>query len=357
MKFRIRFSTLSFAIALLWATHTGAAAPQTELPPQLESYIETLEAKIPDLQGGAIAILYKGQVVYKKTFGNQKNAHGPITASSLFPLASVSKPISALAIAMLVDKGKLSFDEPYKLPYLKNPVTLKNMLSHTTGYKFPGNPEIEKGLGRQKILEKLKTEKPECKPGACYSYSNTTYSLVDDALKQKKLSLTKAMDGLKKSLNIDTIQMVPVSSKFEFAYPHRQIKEDDPKLETLPFPPYYPKAVPAAAGMFATLDLISQKTLNLIHSPVIENRDIDKWRFDWPIDIKDVSSYYAIGWRVLKSKDHPGTDFIFHGGGIKGINTFIGFVPSQDIGIIILLNQNSKVASESGIAFWGEFLK
>ncbi|AFC69117.1 serine hydrolase [Rickettsia amblyommatis] len=64
-----------------------------------------------ELQGGAIAILYKGEVIYKTTFGNQKGNSGVITDKTLFPLASVSKAVSATAIALVVDQESLDFDE------------------------------------------------------------------------------------------------------------------------------------------------------------------------------------------------------------------------------------------------------
>ena len=61
----------------------------------------------------------------------------------MLPLASVSKAVSATAIALMVDQGSLDFDEKFKLLYLKNAIGLNNILSNTTGYQFSGNIEIE----------------------------------------------------------------------------------------------------------------------------------------------------------------------------------------------------------------------
>ncbi|MHB9147518.1 MAG: serine hydrolase [Candidatus Amoebophilus sp.] len=57
--------------------------------------------------------------IYKSTFGNQRGNHMPITSKTLFPLASVSKAISAIIIALMVERGQLSFEETFQLPYLK----------------------------------------------------------------------------------------------------------------------------------------------------------------------------------------------------------------------------------------------
>ncbi|WP_412707606.1 serine hydrolase [Candidatus Rickettsia kedanie] len=80
-----------------------------------------------ELQGGAIAILYKGEIIYKTTFGNQIGKSRVITDKTLFPLASVSKAVSAPAIALMVDQGSLDFDEKFKLPSLKNTISLNNI--------------------------------------------------------------------------------------------------------------------------------------------------------------------------------------------------------------------------------------
>ena len=102
----------------------------------MQNFIDKLEAQTSELQGGAVAILYKGQVIYKKTFGYQKDDKKPINSATLFPIGSVSKPIAAAAIALYVDDGILNFDTKLKLPYLQNQVSLTNILGHTTGYKF-----------------------------------------------------------------------------------------------------------------------------------------------------------------------------------------------------------------------------
>lgn len=343
-------------------------------PAKLQRFIERLDADKNTLQGGAIAVFYKGQVIYKTTFGKRKGSYGPVTSRTLFPLASVSKPVSAVALALMADKGNLSFDEKFNLPYLNNKVSLSNILSHTTGYPFKGNKEIEQGLGRQKLLRRLKTQKPACNPGACYTYSNTTFSLVEEVLNAKQSSLKSAVQQLKVALNTDGIQIMPIPAHMDIAYPHRgNPKKKNQALKALPFPPYYPIATPASAGVFASLDgmieffklsfgyrpdLISHKTLNALYKPMFSNRDIDKWAIDWPSNKKDIESYYGLGWRILKQKQRANKQLIYHSGFIAGINTFIGFMPADDIGIILLVNESSSAFPvKRGLSLWAELLK
>lgn len=396
---------LSVAAFSLWVSCSlysaiSSATPTSDLPEPVQRFIAKIEADEPNLQGGAVAILQHGQVVYKNTFGYRRGKEGRITSKTLFPLASVSKPVAATALALLVQEGVLNLSEKQELPYLKYPVNLKHILSHTTGYKFSGNVLIERGLSREKLLQQLKYHQPTTEPGGCYLYSNTTYSLVEEMLEKKHLTFNDAITKLRTTLHTDGIQVVPLNPASEVAYPHfkgkiqiakklvtlsnkknKQSKKNAKRKEkyapvyadgtrSLPFPPYYPKAAPAAAGVFASLDgmialfklqfgyrpdLISKNTLDQFYQPVVANSDFRKWHIELPHS-RQIQGYYGLGWRILRSQKHPDKDIIFHGGAIAGIRSFVGYIPSEKTGLIILLNQNSGGALTRGLQFWGDYL-
>ncbi len=358
-------------LVLFWVASSFAATDSSQqILLKLKGFISNIESQKVDLQGGAVAILYKGQVIYKTTFGHQKGNTGPITEHTLFPLASSSKPVSAIAIALMVDQGLLSFDEKFTLPYIKAPINLVHIMSHTTGYQLRGDTEIERGFSRQKLFNVLKKMQPKSKPGNSYFYSNAIFSMVEEALNKKKLSLEKSIDNLCTALGTSEIKL-SVDADQELAYPHSKKTVDGvDKIAALSLPPYYPKIVPAAAGIFASIngmieiyklcfgyrpDLISEATLKRTFTKVRSNHEIFKWRLKLPVDEKNIESTYALGWRVLKVKDRPGKDLIFHSGAINGIRSFIGYMPSAEIGIIILTNQDTKFPIDTGMALWGEF--
>jgi beta-lactamase class C len=348
----------------LCVVYLNGASANPSIPPQIQNFIQQVESQQKTLQGGAIAILHKDKVIYKKTFGFQKEYKEPITSHTLFPIASVSKSVSAVALALMADKGNLNFNKKYKISYLQNDVSLKDLLSHTTGYYFSGNTQIEKGLSRQALLAELKKQTPQCLPGKCYFYSNATYSLVEDALNIEGLKLQTAFHHLQKALNTKQIQILPLTSNISVAYPHNNQK-------ALPFPRYYPTAVPAAAGVFASLegliefyklsfgyrpDLISQKTLNTLYQPVARTHDMEKWNINFPVNLRDIEAFYGLGWRIIYDKHYPNKKLIFHSGMISGVRAYIGFMPNEEYGIIILANQNTALPLENGLQFWKTFL-
>src|SRR5262245_44742581 len=93
--------------------------------------------------GVAVGIVHQDRVVYLKGFGVRKlDAKDAVTPDTVFPLASCTTPFTTLGLAMLVDEGKLSWDDPVRkhLPFfrLADPladaqVTLRDLLTHRTG--------------------------------------------------------------------------------------------------------------------------------------------------------------------------------------------------------------------------------
>jgi beta-lactamase class C len=60
------------------------------------------------------------------------------------------------------------------------------------------------------------------------------------------------------------------------------------------------------------------------------------------IRYKKIECYYGLSWRILRAEIYPKTELICHDEHIDGVNTFVGFIPLQEMDIIILLKQTSK---------------
>lgn len=332
---------------------------------EFKQFIEELEANHSNMQGSAVAILKEGEVIYKKTFGYTKKGGSPINHDTLFGLASLAKPVSALAIGLIVDKNLLNFEDKITLPYMKHQVALSNILGHTTGYKVPGDAEIEKGLTRPQLLQILSIQEPKCVPGKCYSYSNAIFSLVEEAVSIQGFSYSDLISNLSAAINTQGIKLLPLKPNENIAYQHS-------KNQLLPFPSLYQKNVPSAAGVFASLngivefyklsfgyrpDLISQKTLDQIYKPIMLNDDLRKWNINFPFEASKIKSYYGLGWRILKVDDNLTADLIFHSGYIHGVKTFIGYIPYKKVGIIIMSSDQRALPVTRAMIFWEKVVK
>lgn len=141
--------------------------------------------------GAAVAVIKNNEVVFKSVKGLASVEHNaPITNSTVFETASVSKQFTAFAIAMLADQGALAMDDDIRkylpeVPDLGKKITVKNLVHHTSGlrdwdlgFQLAGyrvddvttNEMIMNFVARQKQLN--------FDPGEASSYSNTNYVLL-----------------------------------------------------------------------------------------------------------------------------------------------------------------------------------
>ena len=133
--------------AALVSSHFAHAAPDRRFAPfdkLMTSFLE--EHKVP---GGSLAVSHDRELVYSKGFGLANvEKERPVEADSLFRIASISKPITAVAVMRLVDAKKVKLDEPVLnfirlKPHLEagtkpDPrwfkVTVRHCLQHTGGW-------------------------------------------------------------------------------------------------------------------------------------------------------------------------------------------------------------------------------
>jgi CubicO group peptidase (beta-lactamase class C family) len=126
---------------------------------ELDAFVKKLADA--DVFSGAVLLARDGRVIYKKAFGEaNKDFNAPNRADTKFNLGSMNKMFTAVAIAQLVERGKLSFDDPlskflpdFPTKEAAEKIKIKHLLTHTSG------------LG--------KDEKLQFEPGTKWSYSNT----------------------------------------------------------------------------------------------------------------------------------------------------------------------------------------
>ena len=94
-----------------------------------------------DTPGGVITVVQKGEVLFEKAYGMANLVHAvPFTTATPSNLGSTSKQFTAFAIALLEKEGKLSLDDDVRkhipeVPDFGETVTLRNLLTHTSGYR------------------------------------------------------------------------------------------------------------------------------------------------------------------------------------------------------------------------------
>jgi CubicO group peptidase (beta-lactamase class C family) len=144
-----------------------------------------------DMPGGAVAVVKDGKLVYKRAFGMANLDYDvPNTTSTLFNLASASKPFTAMSIALLAQQGKLSLDDDIRkyvpeIPKYDETVTIRHLLYHTSGIReyqalvFFGGQSPDNALSDKTVLNMLARQKNlSFAPGTKHQYSNSNYHLL-----------------------------------------------------------------------------------------------------------------------------------------------------------------------------------
>lgn len=125
-----------------------------------DTYIEQVMNEWNTL-GIAVGIVIKGELVYAKGFGYRDlEKQLPVTPKTLFPIASNTKLFTAVAMGMLVEEGKLSWDKPIStyVPQIRfynqdlyNTVTLRDMLAHRTSISRHDNIWYKSDFTRKEL--------------------------------------------------------------------------------------------------------------------------------------------------------------------------------------------------------------
>ena len=161
------------------------------IPAQLKSFVE--QGKII---GAVTLVSRRGQVVSLKAVGYQDLENNkPMRTDTIFDIRSITKPITAIGIMILMEEGKLTLKDPVEkyLPEFKHAgrtpqvvpstITIQHLLTHTTGlplYRLPESEQIAIKRDRTLIdyITFLSKQEPEFVPGTQHRYSSGGFAIL-----------------------------------------------------------------------------------------------------------------------------------------------------------------------------------
>lgn len=177
--------TSRFAIWLLIIAAFGRVAPARQDPLEgLDQYI-TEAMRSWEVPGLAIAIVKDDRVLLAKGYGVRKLGDpAPVNEHTLFAIGSASKAFTAASIAMLVDEGKLKWDDPvtnylpgFQLfdPYATRELTVRDLLCHRSGLERADLLWYGSAFGREEILRRIRYLKPSWSFRSRFGYQNIMF--------------------------------------------------------------------------------------------------------------------------------------------------------------------------------------
>ncbi|HTP80123.1 MAG TPA: serine hydrolase [Bacteroidota bacterium] len=362
-----RFIGTMMVVAVLAPTLGAQQAPV----PGLEQYVVRAmhDWETPGL---AIAIVRDSTVVYSKGFGVRKMGQSaPVTTKTIFACASTTKAMTAACLGMLVDEGKISWDDRvidrlpgFQLfdPYAMQQMTIRDLLTHRSGLDRGDLLWYLSPYDRSEVLRRIKFLRPAWSFRSHYGYQNVMYlaagELVEsvsgeswDAFIAERLFAPLGMNSTSTSTS-------KLAAFDDVATPHDEV---DGTMQPIRWPNFdniggagtvnsnvedYARWIELnlGGGMFEGRKILSAGVIKEMQTPqtIIPLDSVTNAL--WP---SMHFAAYGFGWTL---RDYLGRKLIQHDGALDGMRARVVLVPEEKLGFVILMN-SSRTGLHTAIAY------
>ncbi|MBC7790562.1 MAG: serine hydrolase [Anaerolineae bacterium] len=361
------FRRLAAALGLLLAAgptasfaQTASAAPNG-FPAELDAYIAKA-VKDWEVPGLSIAIVRNDSVIVVKGYGvREMGKPGKVDQNTVFDAASLTKSFTATATAMLVDEGKMRWDDPVKrhLPqvrfmdsYLTENLTIRDLLAHRSGLEPANFSWRFTGIDRAELIRRTPFLKVAAPFRTQMIYSNVGYTLAGEAAASAAGTTWEALvrDRIVKPLGMNSavVSYAAVERMPNVASPHAVIDavQRPIRREGIGRQANAPAgAVQATAedlsrwlrfhlgdGTWEGRRLVSEAAMQEMHSPQIIIPTTPAFR---TARLVNFFAAYGFGFQVM---DYRGRAMLWHSGGGDGQLAYMALLPNEKIGVAVLVN-------------------
>lgn len=305
-------------------------------------HFEMLQAA--DAFSGAVLVARGDEIVVHRGFGLADREHGvPIGTDGIFRIGSLTKPVTAAAVLISVDRGRMSLDDLIcealdPCPSRWASVTVKHLLTHTSGIPdhfgdLEAVPVEATAAECRRVLAGLGEGTLRSEPGAEYAYSNFNYVLLGLALESAHGEPWEAvLDRLMfEPLGLDSMGYDDVRA----ILPGRVRGYDRDDAGRIVHIDYDDHAAYAAGGLRSTIGDFFRWSRAAIAGELLSD-DLRAEAFT------PYRERYGYGWQI---RDLFERRMYNHTGGIDGFSTHIAHYPDEDLTIVVFGN----VASDSAM--------
>lgn len=359
---------LSLAATLLAASSLPAQAPQN-LPADFDAEVATAMHQF-EVPGLALAVVKDRRVVFAKGYGVRRLGDStPVDALTLFQIASNTKAFTTAALSILVDEGKLRWDDPvvqhlpwFQLsdPYVTRELTVRDLLTHRSGLGLGAGDLLwyHSDYSRDEILRRIRYAKMASSFRSAYAYDNVLYVAAGELIP----AITgQPWDRFVRDRILTPLGMTGVATSVaafapgaNYASPHARING---RLQVVPRDTADVTA--AAGGLVANVTDLSKWMIAQLDSGRVgggatrlysARRTRDMWTGVTILPIGDAPaalaalqpnfSEYGLGWFI---RDYRGHKVLTHTGGLAGMVSRTLLVPDERLGIVILTNAETSI--------------
>lgn len=353
---------VGLAVQLLAVEAHGQRKPARTPLAGFDTYVQKAmqDWKVPGL---AIAVVHGDSVVLAKGYGVRRLGDpSPVDANTIFAIGSASKAFTGVSVGMLVDEGKLTWDDPVTQhlpyfqmydPYVTRELRIRDLLTHRSGLRRGDLLWYGTTRSREEIIRGIRNLPPTWSLRTQFGYQNLMFITAgeivrtasglswEDFVKQRifaplgMTSTTTSTNALRGFANVASphatfdhvVQAIPWRN-IDNAAPAGSINSNATDMSKwLRFQ--------LDSGRAGGKQLLSRASHREAISPQFIIKDDPFWT-----QLFGSGNFltYGFGWAI---QDFRGTKWVHHGGNIDGMAALVGFLPNERIGVVILTNLNA----------------
>jgi CubicO group peptidase (beta-lactamase class C family) len=344
-------------------------------PAGFEQRVEQVRTEF-GVPGVAITIVENGEPTLVRGWGTRLiGSAAPIDPQTIFPTGSTGKAFTSAALAILVDQGKLKWDDKVidHMPYFRmwdswvtREMTVRDLLVHRSGLGLGAGDLLflpNSTLSREETVKRLRHIKPATSFRSGYAYDNVLYMVAGQLIEEVSGKTWEQFvrEEIFWPLNMDESTVSGEAFHATDNRAHAHVRSDGPIVGLGAQKPLddsatiSANAAPAGGLSISADDMTGWLLTQLARGrvPGTDNRlySEEQAKEMWgPVVLIPVSpapsqfapvqpnfDTYALGWNV---RDYRGEKLIWHGGAVFGSLAAVALLPEQNVGIYIAANSN-----------------
>lgn len=353
-----------FAVALAIAIVASPAIARAQQKPDLKAFDAYVAHAARDwrVPGMAVSIVKDDSVVFAKGYGViQIGKPAPATEHTRFAIGSTTKAMTTAALAMLVDEGKLHWDDRLidLLPdfqlydaYATHEMTVRDLLTHRSG--LPGTDLLwvipQNNISTAEMMHRLRYVKPESSFRSHWEYQNVVYSIA--GLLIERISGMPWQDFVRKRIftPLGMNETVPLVSEVQ-GQPNVAVPHDLVNDTVSVVPVRTTDGVASAGSVWSSVSDMSKWMRFMLDSGRVGTKQLIQPATFAEIVAPEIRApmeeypalelskprffSYALGWFV---EEYHGHTIWMHTGSIDGMCALIALDPARKLGVYVLEN-------------------
>ncbi|KAA3612360.1 MAG: serine hydrolase [Calditrichaeota bacterium] len=318
--------------------------------------------------GAAVAVVQDDSIVFAQGYGVRTLGKADkVDRNTLFAVASNTKAFTAALLGLLVDEGKIKWDDAVGTyrpdfqmfdPYVSRNLSFRDLLIHRSGLSTFGGDHLWIGhnLSRDEIISRLRYLEPTRSFRTHFQYQNLMFLVAGEMIPTiTGQSWDEAMQetffeplGMKST----NLSIRDLEGQSNVASPHESV--DGGPLQVIPYD-FLDNIAPAAAINSNVMDMAQWMILNMNNGRyrdtqiLPENLINEMQRVQFPLGVSKMAAElleakfagYGLGWGI---SEYNGYKSVGHGGGMSGMISQQMMLPEKKLGVIVLTNRAPTTA-------------